>query len=85
MHTEHLTVTGMTCGGYTSKVTKALTAIAGVSDVKVSLADGAAVVQYDERATAPEQLKAAVEAAGYGVMADANVPQQRPAKRGCCG
>jgi len=85
MHTEHLTVTGMTCGGCTSKVTNALTAIAGVSDVKVLLAEGAAVVQYDERATAPEQLKAAIEGAGYGVMDAANVPQQRQANRGCCG
>ena len=84
MHTEHLNVTGMTCGGCTSKVTNALTAIAGVSKATVSLADGEAVVQYDERVTAPEQLKAAVEGAGYRVNG-ANAPQQRSAKRGCCG
>ena len=65
MHTEHLNVAGMTCGGCTSKVTNALKAIAGVSNATVSLADGEAVVQYDERVTAPEQLKAAVEGAGY--------------------
>jgi len=29
MHTEHLKVTGMTCGGCTSSVTKALKAVAG--------------------------------------------------------
>jgi len=42
-------------------------------------------VQYDERATAPEQLKAAIEGAGYGVIDAANVLQQRQANRGCCG
>jgi copper chaperone CopZ len=84
MHTEHLNVTGMTCGGCTSKVTNALTAIAGVSDAKVSLADGEAVVRYDERVTAPEQLKAAVKGAGYGVEST-NVAQKRQAKGGCCG
>ena len=44
MQTEHLKVTGMTCGGCTSSVTKALKAIAGVGDVNVSLAAGEATV-----------------------------------------
>jgi copper chaperone len=44
MQTEHLMVTGMTCGGCTSKVSRALNALSGVEDVKVSLADGDATV-----------------------------------------
>jgi copper chaperone len=67
MQTEHLNIAGMSCGGYTSKVTHALQAVTGVSDVIVSLAAGEATVQYDERLTSPEQLKAAVKGAGYGV------------------
>ena len=67
MQTELLKVTGMTCGGCTSNVTRALKAINGVGDVKVSLAAGEATVQFDERLTSPDQLKSAVKGAGYGV------------------
>lgn len=67
MQTELLKVTGMTCGGCTSKVTRALKAVSGVGDVNVSLSAGEATVQYDERLTSPEQLEAAVKGAGYGV------------------
>ena len=67
MHTELLKVSGMTCGGCTSKVMNALNAVKGVDDVTVSLAAGEAVVQYDEQVTSAEQLKAAVAGAGYGV------------------
>ena len=82
MQTEHLKVTGMTCGGCTSSVTNALNAVNGVADVAVSLSAGEAVVQYDERLTSPEQLKSAVKSAGYGV--DAVDPKQKPKGKGCC-
>jgi copper chaperone len=79
MQTEHLMVTGMTCGGCTSKVSRALNALSGVDDVKVSLADGDATVRFNERLTSVEQLKSAVTNAGYGV--DGSVQS----KSGCCG
>ena len=82
MQTEHLKVTGMTCGGCTSNVTNALNAVKGVDDVAVSLSAGEAVVQYDERLTSPEQLKSAVNGAGYGV--DAAGTNQKPTGKGCC-
>ena len=84
MQTEHLKVTGMTCGGCTSNVTDALQAIEGVDDVKVSLAAGVATVQYDERLTSPDQLKSAVKGAGYGVDVANFAPSQKT-KGGCCG
>ena len=84
MQTEHLKVTGMTCGGCTSNVTNALKAINGVGDVNVSLAAGEATVQYDERLTSPDRLKSAVKGAGYGVDATNTAPGQK-AKGGCCG
>lgn len=84
MQTERLKVTGMTCGGCTSSVTKALKAVAGVGDVSVSLAAGAATVQYDEHLTSPERLRSAVEAAGYGVDATGAAPG-RKSSGGCCG
>ena len=82
MQTEHLKVTGMTCGGCTSNVTNALNAVKGVEDVAVSLSEGEAVVQYDERLTSPEQLKSAAKGAGYSV--DAVEPNQKQRGRGCC-
>ena len=84
MQTEHLKVTGMTCGGCTSSVTKALKASAGVGDVNVSLAAGEATVQYDERLTSPDRLKSAVKGAGYGVDV-ANTAHSQKSKGGCCG
>ena len=83
MQTEHLKITGMTCGGCTSSVTNALKALTGVGDVDVSLAAGEATVQYDERLTSPDRLKSAVKGAGYGIDATpvAHGPQS---KGGCC-
>jgi copper chaperone CopZ len=67
MKTELLKVTGMNCGGCASTVTDALKAVPGVSAVEVSLTAGEAIVQFDERLTSPEQLKSAVDGAGYSV------------------
>lgn len=69
MKTQQLKVTGMTCGGCTNSVTKALKAVNGVADVNVSLSNSQATVQYDEMLTTPEQLKSAVIKAGYGLDA----------------
>jgi copper chaperone CopZ len=67
MKTEHLIVTGMTCGGCVNSLTRALKSVAGVSDVNVSLVTGETSVQYDENLTSLEQLKSAVDNAGYGI------------------
>lgn len=83
MQTEQLNVTGMTCGGCTSNVTRALRAVHGVSDVNVSLSSGEANVQFDERLTTPDKLKAAVKDAGYGVDAN-NAAGIQKSKGGCC-
>lgn len=80
MKTEQIEVTGMTCGGCSSNVTKALRAVNGVDNVIVSLPDANAIVQYDEKLTSPEQMKAAIKEAGYGVGVS-NSPQQ-PAGKG---
>ncbi len=83
MQTEQIQVTGMTCGGCTSNVTRALKALPGVGDVNVSLATGEATVQYDEHQASPDQLKSAVKSAGYDVALSKSA-QGRPAKGGCC-
>ena len=82
MQTALLKVTGMTCGGCTGTVTRALQAVAGVCGVDVLLSAGEATVQYDERLTSPEQLKSAVKGAGYGV--DAVGANQKPKGGSCC-
>jgi len=84
MQTELLKVTGMTCGGCISNVTKALKAINGVGDVRVSLDAGEATVQFDERLTSPDRLKSAVTGAGYGVNGT-NATHSHRSKGGCCG
>ena len=67
MQTEHIKVTGMTCGGCVNSLTRALQTVAGVGEVTVLLASGETTVQYDEHVTSPEQIKLAVEDAGYGI------------------
>jgi copper chaperone len=84
MQTETLKVTGMTCGGCISKITKALKTVSGVSDVEVSLSAGEATVQYDEQKTSSDQLKSAVKSAGYGVDVP-NAAHSHQSKGGCCG
>lgn len=82
MLTEQLKVTGMTCGGCTSKVERTLKAVDGVINVSVSLSDGKATVQYDESLTSIDQIKSVVTHAGYGVDIS-NINQ--PKGKGCCG
>lgn len=83
MQTEYLQVTGMTCGGCTSSVTRALMAVDGVNDVNASLSTGQVTVQYDEMFASNEQLKSAVIAAGYGIDT-ASSAQKPQGKSGCC-
>jgi P-type Cu+ transporter len=82
MLTEKLKITGMTCGGCTNNVERWLMAVDGVIDVKVSLTDNEATVQYDESLTSFDQLKSAVKNAGYGV--DTSTIHQSKSKD-CCG
>lgn len=82
MQTEQLIVTGMHCGGCVTAVTRALGAVPGVVDVKVSLEGGAVTVRHDETATA-EKLVSAIEGAGYGVAQSRG--EQTRARKGCCG
>jgi copper chaperone len=76
MQTETMNVTGMTCGGCVSKVTKALTAVPGVGHVDVSL-PGKASVNFDEKLTSRERLQSAGKDAGYGVAPAGRLPQVR--------
>lgn len=67
METATLKVTGMSCGGCAINVAGALKALEGVNDARVSLENREAVVDYDDTRISTEQLKSAIQHAGYGV------------------
>jgi copper chaperone len=69
VETIALKVSGMTCDGCVGSVTRVLKAVPGVTAVAVQLTPGRAEVTYDPARTAPATLKAAIEDAGYEVVA----------------
>ena len=85
MITEKLNVTGMTCGGCVTKLSSALSAIAGVDAVNVSLATNTAEVSFDEKSVTDSTLQAAIRAAGFDVVSDQAKPPTAGAKGCCCG
>ncbi|GGG62108.1 hypothetical protein GCM10011374_26540 [Kocuria dechangensis] len=61
-------VEGMTCGHCATSVTEEITALEGVTDVRIDLvAGGVSTVTVSGTAT-PQAVRAAVEAAGYTVV-----------------
>jgi len=64
---KQLSIEGMSCANCAKHVTSALSAVPGVESVNVDLATKSAVVEGDALEDAP--LKAAVEEAGYEVVA----------------
>ncbi len=65
MKTARLNVGGMSCGHCVQAVENALRNTSGVRNATVHLDSGAAEVEYEETAVAPEQLVAAVRESGY--------------------
>ena len=65
MSSVTIVVKGMSCGGCVSGVEQALSALAGVAEVEVSLEGGSAAVEYDKGRVSLEQLKEAVVEAGF--------------------
>ncbi|MFN2326927.1 MAG: heavy metal translocating P-type ATPase, partial [Gemmatimonadales bacterium] len=68
--TVTIPVEGMTCAACTSRVEKALTRHAGVSDASVNLMLRQATVRFDPATTTPDALVEAVRSTGY----DASLP-----------
>jgi copper ion binding protein len=61
-------VSGMACAGCSGAVEKALSRLNGVSSAKVDLAKKTAYVDYDATKITVQDLKKAVEGAGYKVV-----------------
>jgi len=69
MESIRMNVQGMTCGGCVASVTRVLQAVPGVSAVAVTLQPGVASVTFDPARTQPPALRAAIEDAGFAVVA----------------
>lgn len=72
--------------GSADTITQILLKLSGVEEVRVSLRDCLASVQFDENRTSPLRMTASLEAAGFPsyVSAGAAAPQSARAG-GCCG
>ena len=65
MAQEKFDVGGMTCAACQAHVEKAVSGLAGVSDVAVNLLSGSMQVDYDESAVSADDICKAVDRAGY--------------------
>ena len=74
MQTLSFDVSGMTCGGCTGSVQRALSKIDGVSQADVTLRPGVATVVLDAAHVTPAQIEAAITQLGYPAKAQAAGP-----------
>jgi copper chaperone len=65
--TQTLPVNGMSCQHCVHAVKSAVSALAGVETVDVSLEENRVTVGYDNAATNEQSIRAAIEAEGYSV------------------
>ena len=69
MQTLSFDVIGMTCGGCTGSVQRALSKIDGVSHAEVTLRPGVATVVVDESRVTAAQLESAITQLGFTAKA----------------
>lgn len=69
MQTLTSAVDGMTCGGCTGSVQRALSAVDGLSNVHVSLHPGWATMEADGARVTPEQIEAVIGRMGFRAKA----------------
>lgn len=67
-----LTVTGMTCGGCESAVTRALSTMEGVRDVTASHTTNSVTLKYDPALATPERIAERIEKLGYAASVAAS-------------
>lgn len=68
MNQTVLKVEGMSCSHCVNAVTKAVTALAGVSGVNVDLEGKTVTVDYEEEKVSLENIAEAIEDEGYDVV-----------------
>lgn len=65
-----LGIEGMHCEGCSSRLTRVLNALEGVKEAKVSLEEKKADIEYNEDEVTIEEIKQAVEYAGFQAVED---------------
>lgn len=75
MKKETFAITGMSCASCALRIEKGLKANAGIHDASVNLVMEKAVVEYDEAQIPRQDIIAAIEDTGYGVIDEA--PSQK--------
>lgn len=68
MQSARIDIRGMTCEGCVASVTRVLSALPGVGDVKVALDPGSATVSFDPSRIGVAAMTKAIEDAGYDVV-----------------
>lgn len=61
-----ISISGMSCEHCVKRVTKGLDALTGISKADVTI--GKAVVSYDESKLSEDEIKKAIEKAGYEIL-----------------
>jgi len=87
MQTTVINIEQMEDEGSADTITQILLKLSGVEEVRVSLRDCLASVQFDENRTSPLRMTVSLEAAGFPAVVAASVaaaPQNARAG-GCCG
>ncbi len=69
MQTLSFDVSGMTCGGCTGSVQRALSKLDGITDAKVSLSPGLATVVIDPAKVTVSEIESAISLMGYPAKA----------------
>ena len=69
MQTLSFDVNGMTCGGCTGSVQRALSKLDGISHAEVSLSPGVATVVIDPTKVTPARIESAITHLGYPAKA----------------
>jgi copper chaperone len=69
MQTLHFDVSGMTCGGCTSSVQRALSQLDGVSHVEVNLNPGSASVTVEPGVVSAAQIESLLDDLGFEAKA----------------
>jgi Cu+-exporting ATPase len=74
-----LPIEGMTCASCVVRIEKKLKKLPGIEEANVNLATEKATIVYQPSLTSPEQMKQAVEEAGYSVPEEAPKAEANPA------
>jgi P-type Cu2+ transporter len=69
-------VTGMSCAGCANSVERVLGNTSGIGKASVNFASNTVMVEYDD-STSPEEMKKALQSAGYDIITDTSEPEEK--------